>query len=109
MLGNDQFLYVQCRLTRTVTKRQRLPVLVDQQQDAAEFSDPYFETLVEELIGLDTSIGTGKPDTATGLKAEEPEEETQPLEGQTEVGRRDYKVRQFLFSLAPSLVILTYA
>ena len=82
---------------------------VGHKQHAAEILDPYFETLDERLIGLDTSISTGKPDMVTGLMAEKPEEETQPLEGQTEVGRREYKVCQFLFSLAPSLAILTYA
>jgi hypothetical protein len=43
--------------------------------------------------------------------AEDPKEEAQAGdeadEGQTEVARRDYTVRQFLFSLAPSSAILT--
>jgi hypothetical protein len=80
MLGNDQFPYIQA--------------------DRRELLESYLEALVEELVALHTSISTRKPDTAPGLKAEELEEETQPGEGQTEVARRGYTVRQFLFSLA---------
>ena len=43
------------------------------------------------------------PDPASSPKAEELEEETQPGEVQTEVGRRGYTVRQFLISLTPIL------
>jgi hypothetical protein len=65
--------------------------------------DPYLEALVEELVALHTSNSTRKIDPASSPKAEELEEETHPGEGQTEVGRRDYTVRQFSFSLAPKL------
>ena len=60
------------------------------------------------LIAPHTSVCMYMLDPASSPKAEELGEETQPGEFQTEVGRGDYTVRHFLFSLAPDLAILTY-
>jgi hypothetical protein len=69
-----------------------------QQHDAAEFLDLYLEALDEELITSRTYTSTHKPATAPGI--DEREDETQSAEGQTEVRRREYTVRQsFIFSL----------
>jgi hypothetical protein len=115
ILRNDQFPYIQADRHELLQNQQWLPALAYcisycRQQDAAKSLESYLEALVEELVVLlvHASISTRKPDMAPGLKAEELEEETQPGEGQTEVARRGYTVRQFLFSLAPSLSILTY-
>lgn len=55
----------------------------------------YLDALDEELVALRSSFSTHKP--ASTLKVEGPEEETQSGDGQTEVGERDYMVRQFFF------------
>jgi hypothetical protein len=69
-----------------------------QQQDAAEFLDLYLEALDEELVTPRTYISTHKSASAPGV--EEREDETQSAEGQTEVKRREYTVRQsFILSL----------
>ena len=47
------------------------------------------------LVAPSSSVGMHMPDLAFGPKAEELEEETQPGGIQTEVGWRDYTVRQF--------------
>jgi hypothetical protein len=61
------------------------------------FFGHYLDALDDELVTLRSSISTHKP--ASIPKAEGLEEETQLGEGQTEVGERDYMVRQFFFSL----------
>lgn len=55
----------------------------------------YLEALDEELVALHTSAGTRKP--VPTLEVKELEEETQSGGGQTEMGERDYTVRQFCF------------
>ncbi|KAI0267938.1 hypothetical protein BGY98DRAFT_938410 [Russula aff. rugulosa BPL654] len=59
-------------------------LLYDQQQGAAEFLDCYLDTLVEVPVAPSTSVGTHMPDLASGPKAEELEEKTQPGGVQTE-------------------------
>jgi hypothetical protein len=59
------------------------------QQDAEEFLGNYLDALDEELIELQTFIGTHKPDSTASV-----EKEAQSSEGRTEVGKRDYAVRQ---------------
>lgn len=73
----------------------------DQQQDAAEFLGLYLEALDEELVTLQTSMSTLKP--ASTSKVEELKEETDQGSGQTEVGERNYTVRQFCFFLCSEL------
>jgi hypothetical protein len=65
----------------------------------------FLEDLDEELVALQTSMSTLKP--ASALKAEELEEETLQGIGLTEVGERDYTVRQFCFFFSLSFVLLT--
>jgi hypothetical protein len=55
------------------------------------FLQIYLEALDEELVTLQSSIGTHK--LAPTLKVKEVEEETQSGEGQTEKGEREYTVR----------------
>ena len=59
------------------------------------FLGVYLEALDEELVALQPSISKHKP--ASTLKVEELEEETQSGLSLTEVGERDYIVRQFLY------------
>ena len=80
MLGDDRFSYMQAE-SRTVTKSTTAPC-AGQQQNAAEFLAAYLEPLVEKLVARHTFIGTRKSNPATGLKAEELEEEIQPGECQ---------------------------
>lgn len=65
------------------------------QLDAAVFSGLYFEALDEELVSLCPPINTHRH--ASAPKVEELEEDTQTAEGPTEMGERDYTVRQLLF------------
>jgi hypothetical protein len=64
----------------------------EKHDDAEEFLDLYLDALDEELVELRTYIGTQKPASAPSV--EELEEESQSAEGQTEVGKRDYAVRE---------------
>ena len=66
----------------------------------------YLEALDEELVALQSSIGTHKPTSI--LKVEGLEEETQSGEGQTEVGEQDDTVRQFFSFCLLSSVSLMY-
>jgi hypothetical protein len=66
------------------------------QQDAKEFFSFYLDALDEELLALLTSISTHKP-ASVALHAEEPREGSKLGEGQIEVGKRDYMVRQSFF------------
>jgi len=72
-------------------------------EDAEEFLGLYLDALDEELVELRTYISTHKPASASGV--EELEEEVQSTEGQTEVGKQDYRVRQLFFLLALSLTL----
>ena len=65
--------------------------------------DLYLEALDEELVALQSSIGTHRPTSI--LKVEGLEEETQSGEGQTEVGGQDDTVRQFFFFLPIELAV----
>lgn len=67
----------------------------DQQHDAAEFLDVYLEALDEELITPHTYTSTRKSASVPGV--EKREDETQSTEGQAEVRRREYTVRQSFF------------
>jgi hypothetical protein len=49
----------------------------------------YLNELVKDLVAPYTPVGTDMLDPTFSPKAEEPEEETQPGEVQTGVGRRD--------------------
>jgi hypothetical protein len=66
-------------------------------QDAGEFLGLYLDALDEELVKLNAYISTHKPALAP-RSVEELKEEAQSAEDQTEVGKRDYTVRQ-LFDL----------
>jgi hypothetical protein len=66
-----------------------------QQQDAAQFLDHYLEALDEELVTLQASMSALKP--APTSKVEELEEDTRIGIDRTEVGERNYTVRQFYF------------
>jgi hypothetical protein len=61
-------------------------------QDAGEFLDLYLDALDEELVELNTYISTHKSALTPIVK--EQEEEAQSAEGQTEVRKRNYSVRQ---------------
>ena len=54
----------------------------------------YLEALEEELSTLPSSRSIGTHEPALALGVEELEEKAQSAEGQTEVGERDYTVRQ---------------
>jgi hypothetical protein len=69
-----------------------------QQQDAAQFLDHYLEALDEELVTLQASMSALKP--ASTSKVEELEEDTRIGIDRTEVGERNYTVRQFYFFLS---------
>jgi hypothetical protein len=69
-------------------------ILGGQEQDAAAFLGLYLKALDEELVALHTFMSTHKP--ASTLKVEELEEVTQSPR-LSEVGERDYTVRQFFF------------
>jgi hypothetical protein len=64
-------------------------------QDAEEFLGLYLDELDKELVELHTDISTHKP--ASIPRVEELGEEARSAEGQTEVGKRDYTVRQLSF------------
>ena len=57
-------------------------------QDAEEFLRLYLDALGEELVELHTSLYPPKI-----INVKEPEEYAQSVEGQTDVGERDYTVR----------------
>jgi len=61
------------------------------QEDAEEFFGFYLDTLEEELLSLLASINPSKPASAAH-KVEEREEESQSVEGWTEVGKRNKMV-----------------
>jgi hypothetical protein len=69
-------------------------------EDAEEFLSLYLDALDEELAELRTYISTYKLTSASGVELEK---EVQSTEGQTEVGKEDYTVRQLFFLLAQSL------
>jgi hypothetical protein len=87
------------RPTRELLKnRQRLPVLAYCIKYVKRFGR-IFRSLprraVEHLVAPYTSVSMHMPDPASSPKVDGLEEETRPGEVQTEVGRRDYTVRQF--------------
>jgi hypothetical protein len=65
-------------------------------KDAEEFLGFYLDALDEELVELNTYISTHK--LASARSVEGLREEAQSAEGQSEVGKRDYTVRQFFLS-----------
>ena len=69
----------------------------DKDQDAGEFLCLYLDALHEELVEPKTYISAYKP--ASTPSATNLEGEAQSAKGQTEVGKRNYTVRQFFFSL----------
>jgi ubiquitin C-terminal hydrolase len=68
-------------------------------QDAEEFLGLYLDALDEELIELHTYISMHKPTSAPNI--EELKEEAQSVEGQTELGKRNYTVRRVFFLYPP--------
>ena len=72
------------------------PIVKDgKHQNAEEFLGLYLDALDEELVELHTYISAHKP--ASTPSVEELGEEAQLAERQTEVGKRDYTVRQLHF------------
>jgi hypothetical protein len=63
------------------------------QQDAEEFFSVYLSALDDELLALLTPISTHKPASAAA-NVEELREGSHSVESQTEVGKRDDRVRQ---------------
>jgi hypothetical protein len=61
-------------------------------QDAEEFLGLYLDALDKELVEQHTYIGMNNPASTQSV-----EKEAQSAEVQTEVGKRDYSVRQFFF------------
>ena len=72
--------------------------------DAEEFLGLYLDALDEELVELHTYTSTQRP--ASPPSIEELKEKTQSAEGQTEVGKRDHTVRQFLSPLCTELDVV---
>jgi hypothetical protein len=70
-------------------------------EDAAEFLVLYLDALNEELVQPHTYTSAHRPASAPGVG--ELEEEAQSAEGQTEVGEREYTVRQLFFFLYTAL------
>ncbi|KAH9987597.1 hypothetical protein BJV77DRAFT_774473 [Russula vinacea] len=68
-------------------KRQFVSIRDGSHREATVLLDLYLEALDEELVALQSSIGTHRPTSI--LKVEGLEEETQSGEGQTEVGEQD--------------------
>ena len=67
-------------------------------EDAEEFLGLFLDALDRELVELQTYIRTHKPASVPNIEGFKGEvAEAKSAEGQIEVGKRDYTVRQLLF------------